>query len=399
MLSGFHYAHSLAVGDTMDPELFADDAPGELVRDPRGHLAFAPHPLPTALALDLGTVNLLAEAQGVLGELRGIGRVLPNPQLLIRPFLRQEAVLSSRIEGTTSGLQQLMLFEADPAADDGQSDVHEVANYVRALDLGFALLDSMPICLRLICNVHETLMSGVRGEDRRPGEFRSEPVIIGRPGATPETARFVPPPVMEMRTALNDLERYIGYYDGQLPVLVHLALVHYQFEAIHPFMDGNGRLGRLLIALQLREREILPQPLLYLSGYFERHQDAYRDLLLRVSTHGDWKAWIDFFLTGVHQQSVETLTRSHQLLDLQEELRAWAAATSHTRSLGDLVDLAFAQPAVSIGDVEGALGITPPAARSLVKRMEDAGYLREVTGRARRRRYSIPQMVDILTTT
>lgn len=380
----------------MHPDTFTENASGDLVRDPRGHLAFVPHPLPATMDLDPGTINLLVEAQGVLGELRGVGRVLPNPQLLIRPFLRQEAVLSSRIEGTTSGLQQLMLFEADPTTDDGRSDVHEVANYVQALDLGFELLDSMPICLRLICQVHETLMSGVRGEDRRPGEFRQEPVVIGHRGATPESARFVPPPVMEMRQALNDLERYIGCYDGHLPFLIHLALVHYQFEAIHPFMDGNGRMGRLLIALQLREREALPQPLLYLSGYFEHYQDTYRDLLLRVSTHGDWNAWLDFFLTGVRQQSVEALARSHQLLDLQEEIRAWAAATSHTRSLSDLVDLAFDQPALSIGDVEGALGITPPAARSLVKRMEDAGYLRELTGRARNRRYAVPQILDIL---
>ena len=382
----------------MFPDRFTESASGILIRDPRGHLAFVPNPLPMDMDLVASTINLLVEAQGVLGELRGVGRVLPNPQLLIRPFLRQEAVLSSRIEGTTSGLQQLLVFEADPTSDDGRSDVHEVANYVRALDLGFDLLNSMPICLRLICQVHEMLMSGVRGEDRRPGEFRQEPVVIGHRSATPETARFVPPPAMEMRQALNDLERYIGHYDGQIPLLIHVALVHYQFEAIHPFMDGNGRMGRLLIALQLREREALPQPLLYLSGYFERHQDTYRDLLLRVSTHGDWKAWIDFFLTGILEQAIETLQRSHQLLDLQAELRAWADSVSHTRSLGALVDLAFAQPALSIGDIEGALGITPPAARTLVKRMEDAGYLREVTGRLRNRRYAIPQMLEILST-
>lgn len=382
----------------MLPDRFTESASGVLIRDPRGHVAFVPNPLPDAMALDPGSIKLLVEAQDVLGELRGVGRFLPNPQLLIRPFLRQEAVLSSRIEGTTSGLQQLMLFEADPTADDGRSDVHEVANYVRALDLGFELLDSMPICLRLICQVHETLMSGVRGEGRRPGEFRQEPVVIGHRGATLETARFVPPPVMEMRQALNDLEQYIGYYDGQIPLLVHLALVHYQFEAIHPFMDGNGRMGRLLIALQLREREALPQPLLYLSGYFERHQDTYRDLLLRVSTHGDWKAWIDFFLQGVRDQAVDSLQRSHQLLDLQGELRAWADSASHARSLGALVELAFAKPALSIGDIESALRLTPPAARSLAKRMEDAGYLREITGRARNRRYAIPQMLEILST-
>ena len=301
----------------MRPEAFTSEAPGSLIQDPRGHLAFAPDPLPVTLPLDLETINLLAEAQGALGELRGVGRGLPNPHLLINPFLRQEAVLSSRIEGTTSGLQQLLVFEVDPATDEGLSDVSEVANYVAALELGFALLETMPICLRMIRHVHERLMAGVRGENKRPGEFRQEPVVIGHPGVSAENARFVPPPVMEMTAALNDLERYIGTRESQLPDLIQLALVHYQFETIHPFMDGNGRMGRLLIALQLREQQVLPQPFLYLSAYFERHQDAYRDLMLRVSTHGDWKSWIDFFLAGVHRQSVETLETSHRLLDLR----------------------------------------------------------------------------------
>ncbi len=365
---------------------------------PRGHLAFAPAPLPDTLPLDLETVNLLAEAQGAVGELRGVGRGLPNPHLLINPFLRQEAVLSSRIEGTTSGLQQLLVYEVDPAADDGRSDVREVANYVASLELGFSLLNTMPMCLRLIRQVHERLMTGVRGEIKRPGEFRQQPVVIGHRGATPETARFVPPPVAEMTNALNDLERYIGSRESQLPFLIQLALVHYQFETIHPFMDGNGRMGRLLIALQLREQHVLPQPLLYLSGYFEKNQAAYRDLMLRVSTHGDWKSWIDFFLTGVHQQAVDTLTKSHQLLDLRDTMHDWAVSASQSGNLVQLVDYLFERPVVSVSDVSERLGITYRPAGKIVQRMVDAGFLEEITGQSRNRRFAAVGVLAILRT-
>lgn len=381
----------------MRPEAFTSEAPGSLIQDPRGHLAFAPDPLPVTLPLDLETINLLAEAQGALGELRGVGRGLPNPHLLINPFLRQEAVLSSRIEGTTSGLQQLLVFEVDPATDEGLSDVSEVANYVAALELGFALLETMPICLRMIRHVHERLMAGVRGENKRPGEFRQEPVVIGHPGVSAENARFVPPPVMEMTAALNDLERYIGTRESQLPDLIQLALVHYQFETIHPFMDGNGRMGRLLIALQLREQQVLPQPFLYLSAYFERHQDAYRDLMLRVSTHGDWKSWIDFFLAGVHRQSVETLETSHRLLDLREDMHERAHAMSTSSNLGQLVDYLFERPVISINGVSARLGITYRASNQLVQRLVDTGFLQEVTGNTRNRRFAAVGILSLLT--
>ena len=378
---------------------FTSEAPGHLVQDPRGHVAFVPNPLPVTLPFDIETINLLAEAQGALGELRGIARGLPNPHLLINPFLRQEAVLSSRIEGTTSGLQQLLAYEIDPAADRDPSDVAEVANYVAALELGFSLLETMPVCLRLIRQVHERLMTGVRGENKRPGEFRQEPVVIGHPGATAETARFVPPPVMEMTAALNDLERYIGVRESQLPFLIHLALVHYQFETIHPFMDGNGRMGRLLIALQLREQHILPQPLLYLSAYFEQHQDAYRDLMLRVSTHGDWKSWIDFFLAGVHRQSVSTLETSHRLLDLREDMHERAHAISTSSKLAQLVDYLFERPVVSVNGVSARLGITHRSASQLVQRLVNTGFLQEITGNARNRRFAAAGILALLTPT
>lgn len=380
----------------MRRDSFTADAPGDLVQDPKGHLAFVPYPLPPTLRLEINTITALANAERVLGELKGVGRGLPNPHLLINTFLRREAVLSSKIEGTTAGLQQLLMFEADPTAEGERSDVREVASYVVALELGFKLLESMPICLRLIRQVHERLLSDVRGQDQRPGEFRSSAVVIGHPGATAETARFVPPPVYEMTQALLDLESYIGTQADELPFLIHLALVHYQFETIHPFGDGNGRIGRLLMALQLRQHNVLPQPLLYLSGYFEQNRETYINLMLRVSTHGDWISWIDFFLTGVFQQATEALTSSHQLLDLRDSMHKWALTASRSGNLVRLVDFVFERPIIAIADVEQRLGITPRSANDLVQRMVEAGFLDEVTGQSRNRRFRATRIFSIL---
>ena len=380
----------------MRREDFTADAPGRLVVAPEGHLAYVPDPLPPQFALELSTVNLLADAERALGELKGVGQRLPNPHLLINPFLRREAVLSSRIEGTTAGLQQLLLFETAPSDEPGDSDVREVANYVAALELGFSLLEKLPVSLRLIREVHERLMQDVRGQEQRPGEFRHIPNLIGHRGATPDTARFVPPPVKEMHAALHDLERYIGERRDDLPFLIQLALVHYQFEVIHPFMDGNGRVGRLLIALQLRERAYLPQPLLYLSAYFEYHRDAYRDHLLAVSRSGTWTEWIDFFLQGVAEQSTDTVQRSYQLLDLLQRYQSWALSTTRSANLARLVGLVLVRPVISISNVEEWLGVTQPGASRLVQQLVDRGFLEEVTGRQRNRRFAALEILEIL---
>ncbi|MBA3450902.1 MAG: Fic family protein [Chloroflexia bacterium] len=375
---------------------FTANAPGRLVVAPEGHLSYVPDPLPPTFDLELSTINLLADAERALGELKGVGQRLPNPHLLINPFLRREAVLSSRIEGATAGLQQLLMFEAAPSDEPGESDVREVANYVAALELGFSLLERLPISLRLIRQVHEQLMDGVRGQEKRPGEFRHVPNLIGHCGATPETARIVPPPVREMHEALSDLERFVGERRSGLPFLVQLALVHYQFEAIHPFMDGNGRVGRLLIALQLREQEYLPQPLLYLSAYFEYHREAYRDLLLGVSRSGAWTDWIDFFLKGVAEQSSDTVQRSYRLLDLLQRYQTWALSVRRTGNLAKLVDLVFVRPVISIANVEEWLKVTERAASRLVAEMVDTGILIEVTGRKRNRRFAAREIIEII---
>ena len=379
----------------MRREEFTADAPGRLVTAPAGHFAYAPDPLPPDLDLPLSTVNVLVEAERAVGELIGFGWCsAPNPHLLIRPFLRQEAVLSSRIEGTRADLEQLLVFEISPTDEPEQADVREVANYVAALELGFARLETLPVSLRLIREVHARLMEGVRGQERRPGEFRHVQNLIGAPGDTVATARYVPPPVQEMHDALSRLERYWGDRRDDLPFLIRLALFHYQFEAIHPFMDGNGRVGRLLIALQLQE--VLPQPLLYLSGYFERNRDAYLDHLMAVSRAGAWVPWIEFFLQGVVEQAHEATQRSHALLDLLGGYQDWAAASPRSGNLRDLIEFLFEQPIVAATDVSDRLGVTTRGANQLILRLVDRGLLVEITGRQRNRRFAAREIIAIV---
>ena len=280
-----------------------------------------PYPLPPKIEVDWELANLLSNAGIKLGELSGAGQLLPNPHLLISPFIRREAVMSSRIENTQSGLEDLFLFEADETQLPPVSDVKEVLNYVRAMEYGIKRLPELPISSRLICETHEILMEGVRGEGATPGLLRTSQNWIGSPGCTLTEATYVPPPVAKMQQCFSDLERYI-HSDPQEPALIQCALVHYQFEAIHPFLDGNGRVGRLLITFMLLEKGLLSQPLLYLSDFFERHRDEYNRLLLNVSQKGDWKAWLRFFLNGVRQQSEDALLTVQKLLNLQSEYRA-----------------------------------------------------------------------------
>jgi Fic family protein len=321
--------------------------------------------------------------------------MLPNPHLLIGPFLRREAVSSSRIEGTVTNLEQLLLFEADPSEGDQSDDRREVSNYVRALRYGLDRLRTLPVSLRLIREVHERLMSGVRGEEKRPGEFRDRQNMIARPGQHPGEARFVPPPVGAMREALDAFERFIAYPSG-LPVLVELALIHYQFEAIHPFLDGNGRLGRVIVSLLLCERGCLTQPLLYLSAYFERHKDTYMDHLLGVSRTGDWVAWINFFLEGVAAQSRMAVSRCNELLDLWNSYRVQAQGLSNSSSLLLLIDKLFDTPAMTISQVAEALKLTFRAAYLNIERLEKSGVLVEVTNKPRNRIYMAPKIIEIL---
>ena len=265
----------------MNSEAFKNSTAGKCIREivQPPYWAYVPNPLPPKIEMDWELVGLLSKADITLGKLSGAGQLLTNPNLLISPFIRREAVMSSRIENTQSGLEDLFLFEADETQLPPVSDVKEVLNYVRAMEYGIKRLPELPISSRLICEIHEILMKGVRGEGATPGFMRTRQNWIGSPGSTLTEATYVPPPVAKMQQCFSDLERYI-HSDPQEPALIQCALVHYQFEAIHPFLDGNGRVGRLLITFMLLERGLLSQPLLYLSDFFERHRDEYNKLLL-----------------------------------------------------------------------------------------------------------------------
>jgi Fic family protein len=374
---------------------FAPDTPGRLVRQGGDFLAYVPDPLPPRIELGLDTVNLLSEATLALGELKGVGQMLPNPHLLIGPFLRREAVSSSRIEGTVTDLRQLLLFEADPSGEQRSDDDREVANYVKSLHYGLERLRDLPVSLRLMREVHARLMSGVRGEDKAPGEFRRRQNMIARPGQSPRQARFVPPPIAEMQEALHALETFIAG-SSRLPVLVDLALIHYQFETIHPFLDGNGRLGRLLISLLLCERGLLTQPLLYLSSYFEANRDEYMDLLLEVSRSGRWTEWIDFFLRGVARQSGLAVGRANALIALRDDYRSRVRSFTRSSSAVSLIDLLFEMPAVAAKQAAGKLGLSFRAASLIIARLVEQDILEEATGKGRNRIYIAPEILRMI---
>lgn len=329
---------------------------------------------------------MLSAADRSLGELAGLGRMLPNPHLLIRPFLHREAVLSSRIEGTQANAADVFAHEIGYGQLPGfqsaapESGIREVGNYVRALEYGLERLATLPVSLRLIRELHERLMSGVRGDQATPGEFRRTQNWIGVSGSTLNGATYVPPPVAEMWAALDALEKYTHAEDAH-PPLVRLAFVHYQFEAIHPFLDGNGRIGRLLIALLLIEWNLLPLPLLYLSAYFERHREQYYELLLAVSQRSAWREWTVYFLRGVSDQARDTVDRVKRLQDLQREWRDRLARLGASSRAIQLADSLFDTPMLTIPQAQKVLGVTYRAAQGNVQRLVEIGALRPVAGR------------------
>ena len=380
----------------MNPQEFCTSSPGRVVRAPTGYWTFVPDPLPPRFPWTPELVTTLSEADRALGELAGLGRSLPNPHLLIRPFVRREAVLSSRIEGTQASLSDLYAYEAvQLALFEPSSDVREVHNYVRALEHGLERLGTLPISLRLTREIHARLMEGVRGEHQTPGEFRRSQNWIGPPGCTLSEATFVPPPPAEMHEALEAFERFL-YAPASLPPLVRLGLIHYQFEAIHPFLDGNGRIGRLLVTLLLCAWSLMPEPLLYMSAYFEAHRQAYYDLLLRVSREGAWEEWLVFFLQGVAAQARDGVGRSEQLQDLRERYRQQVQVERAAARLLQVVDLLFARPVLTVRDVETALDVNFSTAQRYVNRLEEIELVREITGRARNRVYRADEILRTL---
>lgn len=388
----------------MNLDRFRASPAGRVVQVGQGiaaYWAFIPNPLPPSLIWDSELVHTLSAADRALGQLAGLGRALPNPHLLIRPFIRREAVLSSRIEGTQTDLPLLYAYEAGQLALPGieptppEADMREVLNYVHALEYGLERLHTLPISLRLLREVHGKLMHGVRGEQATPGEFRRSQNWIGAPGSLLKDATYVPPPPAELMDTLAAFEAYL-YAEDSLPPLVRLALIHYQFEAIHPFLDGNGRIGRLLMTLLLVHWELLPMPLLYLSAYFEHRRDDYYRLLLEVSASGAWRAWLLFFLTGVAEQAIDAVQRAGKLQDLQVE---WSRRLSTTRTSANLLRLAnflFDMPVLTISDAAKALHVTYVTGQRLIDRLVREGILSTLDDRTYGKVYVAHDILAVL---
>ncbi|MGC8855144.1 MAG: Fic family protein [Halothiobacillaceae bacterium] len=363
---------------------------GRYIQQPTGYRAFIPAPLPPDPPVNLGEPlrGLLSQADYALGRLDGAIVTLPNPDLFVFMYVRKEAVLSSQIEGTQSSLQNLLAAEARLHDPDTPADVSEVVNYVKAMNHGLARLAELPVSVRLIREIHAELMRGVRGGKLTPGELCTSQNWIGPAGCTLREATFVPPPPHEVPRALADLERFL-HSESQLPVLIQVGLAHAQFETIHPFLDGNGRIGRLLITFLLTQRKRLAKPVLYLSHYFKRHRAEYYDRLQAVRDAGDWEGWLAFFLRGVVEVAAEATETAAAILRMREDYRSRiteklgrAAGNGHR-----VMEKLFHQPIVSVATVRKWLDVTPAGANQLVNRLVDAGVLREITGYARNRRF------------
>src|SRR5579884_2397208 len=371
---------------------------GRYVTQTGGFRAFIPAPLPPdpPVALDEPLRTLLSQAEYALGRLDGAVLTLPNPDLFVFMYVRKEAVLSSQIEGTQSSLQDLLAAEAHILGDRLPRDVDEVVNYVRAMNHGLARLSKLPVSVRLIREIHAELLKGVRGSHLTPGELRRSQNWIGPAGCTLAEATFVPPPPAEVPAALGALEKFLHDHDD-IPLLVKIGLAHAQFESIHPFLDGNGRVGRLLITFLLCERGALRKPVLYLSHYFKRHRQEYYDRLQAVRDAGDWEGWLGFFLRGMTDVSAQATETARRILALRE-MRREQITQSFGRAAGNglkVLEQLFRTPIISVKKVQTITKTEFPAANQLVQRLVQLGVLKEITGQARNRQFRFEEYVQL----
>lgn len=383
----------------MNPDDFKNSAAGKCIKTLGGYWAFIPNPLPPRIEYDQELINLLSDADRLLGELSGTGRLLPNPYLLIAPYVRREAVSSSRIEGTQASLNDLFFFEAEEQQLPKVPDVREVRNYVRAMEYGINRLKKLPVSIRLVKEIHKILMEGVRGKHATPGELRRTQNWIGPPGCTLNESTYVPPPVEEMKQSLGEWEKYL-HSNPKQPPLIQCALMHYQFETVHPFLDGNGRIGRLLITFFLCEKNYLTQPLLYLSAFFDRFRDEYYSRLLAISQQGDWHGWVKFFLRGVATQSKDALTDARKILDLHTKYQNVLRNTKKIPVAAHrLIDELFANPVISIAGLSKKWDTPFISVKRGVSRLVEIGILREATDRKRNKLFIATELMKLLTTT
>jgi Fic family protein len=380
----------------MKPGDFHSSKAGKVIRTQNGYWAFIPAPLPPDLDWTPALISALSDAERELSRLNTLAGNFPFPRLLVQPFIRREAVLSSRIEGTRASLADVYNYEsAQLSFLEPDNDVREVHNYVLALDYGLERLGTLPVSLRLIRELHAKLLEGVRGGQLTPGEFRRTQNWIGPAGSTIETATYVPPPVDEMLDTLGAMEKFI-HADTDLPALVRASLIHYQFEAIHPFLDGNGRVGRLLVMLLLREWGDLPQPLLNLSAYFERYRQEYYDHLLAVSQRGKWEDWLRFFLRGITAQAKDSVFRMTQLQGIRARYEELVRADRNPQRMTTVIDFMFSRPILTLRQLESALDMPYMAAKRYVDKLMEAGVLQETTGYARNRVFMAHEIFQAL---
>lgn len=371
---------------------------GRFVLQPQGYKAFIPEPLPPKppVKFDDELLNLLSEADRALARLDGIVTVLPNPDLFIAMYVKKEAILSSQIEGTQASLEGVLEFEANLVPKENIYDIKEVINYVKALDYGIERLKTLPMSLRLIKEVHKILMENTRGATKNPGEFRTTQNWIGPAGAGLSEAIFVPPPPNMVINLMGDLENFIHQKDN-IPPLIKISLIHYQFETIHPFLDGNGRMGRLLITFYLYWKQLLSKPLLYLSFYLKKNREAYYDLLMKIRKESSWGEWIKFFLKGVYETSQESANTAGEIIKLKDKIiyKLYENSVSSIYAV-KLLEILFDTPLVEVKDVVSKLKIHKDTANELIKSFEKIGILHEITGKQRYRKYIFKDYVDII---
>lgn len=366
---------------------------GTKIHCPEGYWAYVPSPLPPTLTWNERLLNSLSDADRFLGELSREGKMLPKPHLLIKPFINKEAVLSSRIEGTRTTLNELFADEAGEKTNQNQADLREVKNYVIALEYGMKRLKALPLSLRLIREIHEKLMKDIRGNTATPGEFRRSQNWIGVAGCTLKNATYIPPPAHEMMSCLGELEKFL--HASKLPPLITIGLAHSQFEAIHPFLDGNGRVGRLLITLFLIEKNLLPSPLLYLSAFFETNRREYYDSLLAVTEHGEWEIWLEYFLNGVTTLAKESLDKIQKIKKIFTEWKEKLSSKSDENG-SKVIDLLLANPFITINEASKKLDIAFTSASRAFEKLMDAHILKQTGKGERNRLFCATKILQIL---
>jgi Fic family protein len=364
---------------------------GQYIEQLEGYKAFIPSPLPPVpeIIMDQEMWNLLSQADRALGRLDGATDALPNPDLFVFMYVRKEAVLSSQIEGTQASLIDVLEFESKALEPDNPQDVAEVVNYIGAINYGLERLKNLPVSLRLIREIHQELMQGVRGAERNPGEFRRSQNWIGAGGCSLAKASYVPPPPHQMLQSLDNLEKFL-HSPQPMPTLIKVGLAHAQFETIHPFLDGNGRTGRLLITFLLCEQNILQRPLLYISYYFKKYRAEYYDRLQAVRDSGNWEGWLKFFLRGVYEVAQEAAATARKIVNLKEEHRQLVLNRMGRRSGNAiaLLESLYFRPIFTVEHAEAITNLSYPNANTLIKDLSDIGLLQEITGQKRNRAFS-----------